>query len=193
MARHKEFDRDDVLEKAMEMFWYKGYEATSVQDLINCMGINRGSLYDTFGDKHSLFLAALDRYRDSKVNERLKVLERSQSGLEAIRQFFYEMVEIRTTGQGCQGCLMVNSLVELALHDDEAAGRVASHATRLEEAFYRALMRARKHGEISEKKNLRAIARFLANSINGICVMAKISPDVHALKDVADVSLSVLN
>jgi len=193
MARHKEFDRDDVLEKAMNMFWYKGYEATSVQDLINCMGINRGSLYDTFGDKHSLFLAALDRYRDSTVNERLKVLERSPSGLEAIRQFFYEMVEIRTTDQGYQGCLMVNSMVELALHDDEAAGRVASHAMRFEEAFYRALTRARKHGEIGDEKNLRALARFLASSINGICVMAKISPDVYALKDIADVSLSVLN
>lgn len=175
------------------MFWYKGYEATSVQDLIDCMKINRGSLYGTFGDKHSLFLAVLDRYRELFVCDRLKVLERSPSGLAAIRQFFDEMVRIRTSETGCHGCLMINSMVELSLHDDEAAGRIASHITHLEEAFYRALVRAQKQGELSHHhQNLRALAQFLTNSVNGMCVMAKISPDPLVLRHIADVSLSVL-
>ncbi|MGF1495984.1 MAG: TetR/AcrR family transcriptional regulator [Elainellaceae cyanobacterium] len=192
MARCKEFDRDAVLDKAMEVFLHKGYEATSVQDLVACMGINRGSLYDTFGDKHSLFMAVLDRYRDVRANERLKVLLRSPDGIVAIRQFFEDMVATRSLESGCCGCLMVNSTVELALHDDEAAGRVAAHLASLEEAFYRALVRAKKQGELGDRHNLRALARYLTNSINGICVMAKTSPDRQVLQDIADVTLSVL-
>ncbi len=174
------------------MFWYKGYEATSVQDLIDCMRINRGSLYDTFGDKHSLFIATLDRYRDAFVSDRLNVLERSPSGLAAIRQFFDAIVQLHTSETGCQGCFMINSMVELSLHDDEIAGRIASHLKHLEEALYRALVRAQKQNELRPHQNLRALAQFLTNSINGLCVTAKISPEPRMLQNIADVTLSVL-
>lgn len=192
MGRHKEFDRDVVLDKALDIFLLKGYEATSVQDLVACMGINRGSLYDTFGDKHSLFLSALDRYRDEQVSVLLAVLLKSKTGIDSIRQFFNTLVEIRSGDRGNQGCLMVNSTVELVLHDDEAAGKVVAHMAALEEAFYRALVRAERNGELKSGLRLRSMARHLVNTANGLCVTAKVSPDRTVLQEIADVALSVL-
>ena len=193
MGRNKEFDRHDVLDKAMDMFWLKGYEATSVQDLVDCMGINRGSLYDTFGDKHTLFLSALDYYRDERVNMLLKTLLKSTEGVGAIRQFFDNLVDNRSSDRGCQGCLMVNATVERALHDDETAVKVSAHMAILEDAFYRALLRAQRQGELTKPaESLRALARYFVSSANGLCVTAKISPDRSVLQDIADTTLSIL-
>lgn len=193
MGRHKEFDRDDVLRKATNMFWLKGYEGTSVQDLVDCMGINRGSLYDTFGDKHTLFLAALDYYRDDRVSTLLKILLKSTEGVGAIRQFFNTLVEYQSGDRPSQGCLMVNATVECAIHDDEAAVKVSAHMAVLEDAFYRALLRAQRQNELAHPtQNLRAMARFFVNTANGLCVTAKTSPDRAVLQDIADVTLSVL-
>src|SRR5258708_33708597 len=88
MARQKEFDRDEVLHKAMEVFWTRGYEGASVQDLVKHMGINRQSIYDTFGDKHALFLQALDRYREIQSRKVFAVLERPGSMEQNLRQLF---------------------------------------------------------------------------------------------------------
>lgn len=193
MGRHKEFDRDTVLEHAMEVFWEKGYEATSIQELVTRMQINRGSLYDTFGDKHSLFLTALDHYRDRQVSQRLKSLLKADEGIESIRGFFEGLVTAWMGDRGCQGCFMVNATVELAIRDDEAAGKFAAHMAAVEDAFYRTLLRARKQGELKNHDDLRALARYLVNSANGLCVMAKVSPDRAVLEDIVSVTLSVLN
>src|SRR5882762_5197437 len=93
MARHKEFDRDEALHKAMEVFWSRGYKATSIQDLVKHMGINRQSLYDTFGDKHALYLLALDRYREIEVRKLFDLLERPGSVKKNLRQLFAAVVE----------------------------------------------------------------------------------------------------
>lgn len=193
MGRHKEFDRNTVLEQAMDVFWEKGYEATSIQELVSRMKINRGSLYDTFGDKHSLYLTALDHYRDQQVSQRLKSLLKSNQGIEAIRQFFGDLVTFWCGDRGCQGCFMVNSTVELAIHDDEAAGKIAAHMAAVEDAFYRTLLRAQKQGELQSQRDPRALARYLVNSANGLCVMAKVSPDRAVLEDIVTVTLSVLH
>lgn len=193
MGRHKEFERNAVLERAMDVFWEKGYEAASVQELVERMQINRGSLYDTFGDKHSLFLTALDHYRDQQVSLRLKSLLKSDEGVEAIRGFFGDLVTTWCSDRGYQGCLMVNVMVELAIHDDEAAGKVAAHIAALEDAFYRTLLRAQKKGELQHQTDLRALARYLVNGANGLCVMAKVSPDRAVLEDIVAVTLSVLH
>src|SRR5918999_1970317 len=93
MARHKEFDRDEALQRAMEVFWSRGYEAASVGELVKRMGINRQSLYDTFGDKHSLYLQALDRYREVEGRKMFELLERPGSVKRALRQLFGSVVE----------------------------------------------------------------------------------------------------
>src|SRR5436305_13985260 len=92
MARQKEFDRDEVLHKAMEVFWTRGYEGASMQDLVKRMGINRQSIYDTFGDKHSLFLQSLDRYREIESRKLFAVLERPGSVKKNLRQLFEEVI-----------------------------------------------------------------------------------------------------
>src|SRR6266852_1410049 len=99
MARPKEFDRDQALQKAMEVFWSRGYEAASIQDLVKHMGINRQSLYDTFGDKHALYLQALDRYREVEGRKLLELLERPGSVKKSLRQLFEGVVE----GALCDG------------------------------------------------------------------------------------------
>ena len=191
MARQKEFDRDEVLEKAMNLFWYKGYEATSVQDLVERMGINRGSLYDTFGDKHSLYLAVLDRYSKTAA-EQLQILEQADAGLPAIERFFYALETEFSAGEHCKGCLMANSMVELALHDPQTARKIAAHLSRMETGFHQVLVRAQKKGEIATDRDLQALARFLTSSVNGLSVMAKAVSDRKVLQDIVKVILSVL-
>src|SRR5919106_1334524 len=108
MARHKEFDRDEALHRAMEVFWSRGYEAASVGDLVKHMGINRQSLYDTFGDKHALYLAALDRYPEVEGRKMFELLERPGSVKRALRNLF-EGVVACALGEGeRRGCFVGN-------------------------------------------------------------------------------------
>ncbi len=114
MARQKEFDRDEVLHRAMEVFWMRGYEGTSIQDLVKYMGINRQSIYDTFGDKHTLFLQSLDRYREIQSRKVFDVLERPGSVKKNLRQLFEEVVARALSAEGRRGCFVGNSMSELA-------------------------------------------------------------------------------
>ena len=104
MARSKAFNEEIVLDKAVEVFWAKGYEAASIQDLVDAMGIQRGSMYATFGGKHQLFLTALDRYGDVVVKKLLEILESKSSALESVEQFFSQLVEHSLTAGPLRGC-----------------------------------------------------------------------------------------
>src|ERR1700749_792118 len=114
MARHKEFARDEALHRAMEVFWSRGYEAASVGDLVKHMGINRQSLYDTFGDKHSLYLQALDRYREVEGGKLFELLESSGSVRGALRRLFEGVVECSLGGGERRGCFVGNAMSEMA-------------------------------------------------------------------------------
>lgn len=142
MPRQKEFDREAALDGAMAAFWTKGYTATSIEDLVTRMGIQRGSLYATFGDKRSLFFSALSRYQRVVTRELLAALEAPGSGLAAIRRFFHLRVEGSLDRRRPPGCLVTNSAVELSRHDRGAAARVGDSLATLEAAFLRALERA---------------------------------------------------
>lgn len=192
MPRPKAFDPDEVLHKAMHAFWERGYEATSIQDLVACMGINRFSLYSTFGDKHQLFLAALERYRDQVVARLVADLERSDAGLGALRQFFTRLVEAFASAQGWRGCLMTNTAVELAPHDPQAALQVQAHVVRLEEAFARVLLQAQQTHALAATHACGDLARFLTGAALGLGVLAKTAPGRPALEGYVSVVLSVL-
>ncbi len=193
MARHKEFDTDVALDQAMETFWTHGYEGTSIQDLIERMGINRGSLYGTFGDKQSLFLAALKRYDQAVTRRLLDTLERPGSGKEAIRDFFRTKIAYALAADRPPGCLVTNSAVERVLHDRQTATRVAGSLARMEDAFYGVLVRARRAGEVRQGRNLRALARYFTMCAQGLTVIGKVRPDPAILQQVAEVVLSVLD
>jgi TetR/AcrR family transcriptional repressor of nem operon len=193
MPRPREFDREEVLDQAIEVFWQRGYEAASIQDLVDHMGIQRGSLYGAFGDKHGLFLAALDRYEEVFYSRVLAKLETSGSPRAAIQRVFEDVARECACEDGRKGCLMTNTAVELSTHDDETAERVAANFSRLENGFFQALVAARAKGEIGEEPGARALSRFLTNSFQGLRVMGKACPDRALLRDVVRVTLSALN
>jgi TetR/AcrR family transcriptional repressor of nem operon len=193
MARCKEFDRDEALHKAMEVFWSRGYEAASVGDLVKHMGINRQSLYDTFGDKHSLYLQALDRYRETEGRKVFELLERPGSVKRALRQLFQGVIECSLAGGERRGCFVGNAVSELAGRCKQTAERACGSMTAAEDALHRALVRGRKAGEINGGRDLRAVARFLYSSLQGLQLMSKATTDRKTLEDVVRVTLSVLD
>jgi len=193
MARHKEFDQDQALQKAMEVFWACGYEATSMQDLVEHMGINRQSLYDTFSDKHSLFLKALDRYQEVETRKLITFMEKPGSVKKAFRQLFNGVIEGSVTDGPQRGCLMNNSMSELAGRCKATAEKTVRNMRSVEGAFYRALLRAKKEGELKGVRDPRAVARFLCNSFQGLVLTAKANQDRKTLEDVIKVTLSVLH
>ncbi|HKG15074.1 MAG TPA: TetR/AcrR family transcriptional regulator [Pyrinomonadaceae bacterium] len=193
MARHKEFDRDEALQRAMQVFWSRGYEATSVGDLVEHMGINRQSLYDTFGDKHSLYLQALDRYREIEGRKVFELLEQPGPVKRALRQLFQGVVECSLGGGERRGCFVGNATSELAGRCKETAEKACGSMAAAEEALYRALLRGKREGEIKGVRDPRAVARFLYSSLQGLQLMSKATKDRKTLEDVVRVTLSVLD
>jgi TetR/AcrR family transcriptional regulator, transcriptional repressor for nem operon len=192
MARKKEFDQEQALERALELFWTKGYERTSIQDLCDHLGIHRGSLYDTFGDKHQLFLACLDRYREIAENDVFSILSEPGSSKELLERFFTKIIDISMNYAERRGCFMANTAMGVAPFDPNVASRVEAISVTAETAFYRFLVRAQKNGELKGKNNIRAIARFLVNTMQGLHVMAKTSPDRSVLEDVCKIALTFI-
>ncbi|HLR05106.1 MAG TPA: TetR/AcrR family transcriptional regulator [Pyrinomonadaceae bacterium] len=188
MARQKEFNRDEVLHKAMEVFSTRGYEGASIQDLVKHMGINRQSIYDTFGDKHSLFLQALDRYREIQSRKVFEVLERPGSMKKNLRQLFEEVVARALSPEG-RG----NSMSELAGRCKATANRTCNSVASAERIFRRALERGREQGELPRVPDTRAVARFLYSNLQGLLLLAKATRDRRLLSDVVKVTLSVLD
>ena len=191
MARQKEFDRDDVLERAMRLFWVQGYEATSMGDLVKYLGIGRQSLYDTFGDKHQLYLAALDRYRQKFGGTLPAALADETPVRRAIRKVFEGTLEAGVA-EGGRGCMMVCATVELCPSDGDVLKRTTDNASALERAFQDRLLRARHEGEIAPHQDPTALARYLTNALFGLGVSAKLGRSADELRGVIDVTLSVL-
>lgn len=192
MPRAKEFDPDIVLNRAMELFWSKGYEATSIKNLVDHMGINRFSLYSTFGDKHQLFLSACDRYHETMAEDGLRQLEESEDGLESIRRYMWQLVDRYLGEDGSRGCFMTNTTCELTPHDTEAAEKTGAYLLRVQAAFYRALGRAQQRGEIHNQHRLNDYARFLTSSVQGLAVLAKVKPNRDVFEAVVNVTVDSL-
>ena len=189
MARPREFDRDEVLEKAMRVFWSKGYECTSMQDLVTAMGVNRGSLYAEFGDKERLHLAALERFYDNEITPQFTVLDRPRPLKENLRDLFLAVAESERHGSGC---MISHSAVELCPDDGDVGSMVSAGLRRAEATVHRALMRARDAGEIGAGHDLRALARYLVSSVNGVRVMARAIDDPKTVRDIVETTLSIL-
>ncbi|MCB0210173.1 MAG: TetR/AcrR family transcriptional regulator [Anaerolineae bacterium] len=190
MARPREFDENTVLDKAMDLFWHKGYEATSIQELIATMGISRGSLYDSFGDKHALFVAVLKRYRQRSHDRFLQILSQPGSVKAAIADMFNYVVHEALADAKRRGCLMTNSTIELSPHDAEIAEVVQFNQQWVQEALYNALGRGQAQGEIATNTDILALAQFLFNSLQGLRVVSKTTPDRQALENIVTITLS---
>ncbi|MDQ3377177.1 MAG: TetR/AcrR family transcriptional regulator [Actinomycetota bacterium] len=190
MPRTKQFEPQEALDAAMHLFWRKGYGATSMRDLLDAMCIGRGSFYDTFGDKHALFLAALDRFEEARTSWFDEALE--GSGLDGIEEVFRRTVDGLVGFEPRRGCFLANTAVELAPHDAEAAARISRYVRRTEEAFTGALVRAQGAGEIPAEGDPKVLARFLVSNLHGLRVLARAGSDRRTLEDAARVALRAL-
>ncbi len=193
MARSKTFVREDVLDAAMQVFWRKGYRATSIQNLVEAMGINRGSLYDTFGDKARLFDQVMIRYISASPTQRLAELAETGLPREAIERLFADLVEVGATDRNRRGCLVTNTATELTGREEGVAERIGAVFDRLEDSLVRLIEQGQETGEISPWRESRALARLLVACVQGLRVISKVKPERAALQDVADLAIANLD
>lgn len=191
MARPKEFDRDTALRAAMNCFWEQGYEATSTEELARAMSIGRQSMYDTFGDKHSIYLEALRLYREEQGGQLRDALTDAVSPLRAIESVLLGISSERPRDR-TRGCMLVNATTELAHDDPDVLSIVRTNASSCEAAFSRAVEAAQKAGELPARLDAKAAGRFLFATVQGLRVTAKSGASPESLRDVALLGLAGL-
>jgi TetR/AcrR family transcriptional regulator, transcriptional repressor for nem operon len=187
MARPREFDADDALERATRVFWTRGFEQTSLDDLCAATGLGRSSLYAAFGDKRALYLKALARYEERSVARIAKAFEGRtlRQGMEA---FLVGLIDDIVAGPGRSGCFIGNCAAELARLDRAAAARVRTSLERIEAAFRDVLEK-----ELGLGANVDALARFLTAAVQGLRLVGKSNPDRATLEDIGAVMLHCLD
>ncbi|MET7612528.1 TetR/AcrR family transcriptional regulator [Streptomyces seoulensis] len=194
MARTKEFDPDAALQSALELFWRRGYEATSMADLVAHLDIGRASIYATFGNKHDLYLKALDRYNERRDLTLLHELSQPGPALPAVRAVIRRFAaEASSELQRGKGCFVTNTAVELGADDPAAAGRVGTSWDHVETLLHSALVRACAQGELSQDRDPRALARMLLVLMQGLRVVGKASSDPGRVVDAAEQALKLLD
>ncbi len=193
MARPREFDPDETLERAMQVFWAKGYEATSLDDLCASTGLGRSSLYAAFGDKQALYLGALEKYEVAALSRIASALASNTTPLEGIAAFVDRIIEDIVAGPGRRGCFIGNCAAELARQDRTLSARVRQSMARVQGAFKDALLQARSAGQLRKNADVDALAAFLMSSIQGLRLVGKANPDRGVLKDIAKVMLRCLD
>ena len=192
MARPREFDPETVLDRAMMVFWSKGYEATSLSDLCDATELNRSSLYASFGDKHALFLQTLNRYGDRAVARVSAALSQPLPIREALAAFYEGMIDQIIAGPGRTGCFLGNCAAEVVRHDRIAAPVVKRNMERLEAVFRDAFARAKERGELSPDADINALARFFLSNSQGLRLMGKANADRRTLEDIAKIAMRCL-
>ncbi|MEH7549478.1 MULTISPECIES: TetR/AcrR family transcriptional regulator [Bacillaceae] len=190
MARSKEFEENAVLDKAMRLFWEQGYEKTSMTDLVESMGIHRRSLYDTFGDKHTLFLKALDRFGDKNNAAITEGIKRSRTAADALKFIFGFMIGGEEDLPS--GCLMVNSAVELAARDADVDTKSTEAFKTLEKLFKEIILWGQRDGEFTSNYDAGEMAEYLHNVGVGLRVMARTTVAKEKLHRIANISIKVL-
>lgn len=193
--RTKEFETDKIADAAMQVFWRRGYAATSVQDLVDGTGLSRSSLYSTFQSKQGLYQKALQRYELLTTLNNVELLSGSGSPKVLIRQLLLNIVEDELNDSEHKGCLIANACLELAGHDEDVSKFVISNLQKIQHALENLLIKAQQSGEISSNQNPRALASFFVNTIQGLRVLGKGSPleqRKQCLMDVVEIALNVL-
>ncbi|MFC7388319.1 TetR/AcrR family transcriptional regulator [Sphaerisporangium rhizosphaerae] len=192
MARTKEFDPEKALQAALELFWERGYEATSMADLVETLGIARASLYSTFGGKHDLYVLALRRYIETRNPPLVEILSQPGPALPAVRALVESYATDALDDGRRRGCMVVNAAAEMLPGDAEVTRILDANWTAMETALASALTRARAQGELPAGRDPRALARFLLVFLQGLRVVGKGFPDPARVRDAAAQALSVL-
>jgi TetR/AcrR family transcriptional regulator, transcriptional repressor for nem operon len=193
MARPKEFDSEEVLQKALYTFWEKGYDATTLPDLLEAMGINRSSFYNTFGDKQTLFREVMSLYYQQTAIKRLTILQKAKSAKQGLRDYFSHNIDVAVAEYNPGGCLLTNTATNLKTIDEEIARSIVQGVDRLEQAIHRLLERGQRSGEIPENKDIKAIARLMIATSYGLNIAARINQNRDILEDIAQAAISILD
>jgi TetR/AcrR family transcriptional repressor of nem operon len=193
MARTKDFDENEVLGKAIDIFWRKGYNGTSMQDLVDGLGISRSSLYDTYGDKHTLFIKALESYQNAASGKVCAIINSVAPAKETIKKLLEFITGELLNDQEHKGCFMVNAEVEVAPHDPEVSQLVCANDQQVEDAFYLVIKKGQDNGEISNRQDARALARFTFNTVKGLRVTAKSTSDKAVFDDIIKLTMATLD
>ncbi|MEM7024597.1 MAG: TetR family transcriptional regulator [Pseudomonadota bacterium] len=192
MARPKEFEPEEALEKAMHQFWAKGYHDTSIRDLVERTGVNYYGLYAAFESKHGLFLAALDQYRDTVTAEIASMLRRPGPARATIRGALDRLLALMKTRDGHVGCMMCNTAIEVAPYDAQVAAKVQAHMATLQAGMRAKLLEGRDAGEIEEDTDIDALAEFLAATAYSLGLLLRSGADDARLGRHLDTALSTI-
>ena len=193
MARPLAFDRQAALEQAMQVFWTKGYTATRVTDLTAAMNLSKSSLYGAFGDKHAVFLEAVEFYRDHVTARVRSAINLPTPARQVIRSILGRAVDRILEPDGRRGCLLNNSAVEVGPDDPAVAESCRSGLLLMEDTFERLVRRAQAEGDIAAEHDSRKLARLLNGTVNGIMVIGKANPDYQTLKDIVDAVMKAMD
>ena len=192
-GRPREFDLDEAVEDAINVFLARGYHGASVQDLTEGTGLARGSLYKAFHDKRSLFLAALDHYTAAALQRIADNLAQPGSARAAVRDTLMGYARRASAAQGQRGCLITASAMEMMPADAEVGAVIERMFRRMQDLFAAAVIRGQSSGEISRERDERAIARMLLCTIQGLRVLGKTGPSEQDMSELVDVALRVLD
>lgn len=193
MARPREFDEAAALDAAIQCFWSRGYEATSVRDLADAMGIVGPSLYNTFGDKRTLYRQALERYVERGFCDRVRRFESQLAPRAAIGAFFDEIIEMSLADDQRKGCMIVNSALELAPHDAEFQAALAVVLRDMEAFFHRCVKAGQDAGAINASLPADDLARMLLGLLMGLRVLARSRPEPELLRGLVRPALTLLD
>jgi|SRR5580658_4780738 TetR/AcrR family transcriptional repressor of nem operon len=189
MARTKEYDVNRALDDALRVFWEKGYKATSIQDLVNATGVNRASLYQSYGSKRELFRKALDRFAacDRNIAQATAGVEPGLTRIRAALRLAGEQ-----TADDVRGCMIVNAIVERGAQDREMQAMGGAVRQHLEDLFAGSLAEAERRGEIRAGRDHLALARFLTNALFGLRVTAKTRAGAPAIRAIVETTLGFI-
>ncbi len=191
MARPREFDEQEALDRAMRVFWTQGYEGTSLQNLLQAMGISKSSFYETFGSKRDLFMRSLEHFDETQSLQAVAKLDADLPVKTIIAEMFAVITD-RAVNQK-HGCMFGKSAVELSHRDPVVRKRAAAGVRSVEDTFHKAVVRGRKSGELSKRCDARLLARSLTATFYGLQVMGNANVPRKVLKDVVSAALAELD
>ena len=192
MAREREFDPTQALDQAVAMFWERGYSETSMEDLVDTTGVSRYGIYGTFGNKRELFIAALRRYAHVMAVDTTPGLFLPDAGLREIKGFFAAMLKRASGPESQRGCMICNTAIEIAPHDENIAAAVRALFDELTSVFTTALTNAQAAREINESLDPKATAELLVGVLQGAAVFARTGTSKARLQRYVDMAMTIL-
>jgi len=191
-GRPLEFDPQLAVKAAMDLFWCRGYEATSLQELLTAMDISKSSFYQAFGSKHELFERCLMAFRERQVDRMGIALEQAPSGRDFLRMMLMAAAREGAASEHPKGCLIMNTATEFSGRDAVVADLVGEGTRQFASVFQTAIERAQSEGEIDVSKNAEVLARYMVSTMSGLKTMAKAGMPTAFIEEVAEVALSAL-